>query len=189
MNADGFFVRGFGDLAAGRGGIAWNLPGGGGGVQIEGGRASAVEAEAISDEPDERWSFSTPVDGDSLRGSVIFRQIVVEVAEGVIVCTADRPDGVSGHGEERTSGVQRSDGEEVAFEETLISTQYDGDGHPTRFGLELWPVNADQTSRAAATRASGSLLGGAPSGDTWAGLFRCHTNGFEGLGTYLLWRA
>lgn len=189
MNGGDFYIRGSGDIAAGRGSIAWNLPGCGGGVKLEGGQTSTVAADAIGDEPDERWSFYTPVEGDQLDSSAIFRHIVVETAEGVIVCTAGGPEGISGHGEEHSNGTLRSGDEEVQFEETLISTQYDGDGRPTRFGLELWPEDVDQTNRAAATRASGSLLGGARSGHTWAGLFRCHTNGFEGHSSYLLWRA
>jgi hypothetical protein len=101
-----------------------------------------------------------------------------------------RAPGVPGHGDERTTAIRRDlrEPEAIRYDEALISTQYDGAGHPTRFGLELWPPDADQTTRAAATRVSASLLGGAPSGQTWAGLFRCHTEGFEGHGTYLLWR-
>jgi hypothetical protein len=34
-----------------------------------------------------------------------------------------------------------------------------------------------------------SSLGGVSLGNAWAGLFRCHTDGSEGLGSYLLWRA
>jgi hypothetical protein len=86
-------------------------------------------------------------------------------------------------------GILRIGGGDVAYDEALISTQYDGAGDPTRFGLELWPPDADQTTRAAATRVSSSLLGGARSGGAWGGLFRCHTDGVEGFGAYLLWRA
>jgi hypothetical protein len=189
MSDEAFFVRGFGDLSASRGGIAWNLPGGSAGVMIEGGQASAVESDAVKDDSDERWSFYFPVEGDPLRSAATFRNIIVETADGVIVCTAHGPEGASGHGEESSSGVLRAAGEELPFEETLISTQYDGDGNPTRFGLELWPEGADQSSRAAATRATGSLLEGIANGQTWAGLFRCHTNGFDGHASYLLWRA
>jgi hypothetical protein len=189
MNGDGFHVRGFGDISGGRGGIAWKLPAGGGGVQLADGRAAPVEADAIGSDSDERWSFYFPVEDEPLTGSAIFRHIVVEMPEGVIVCTAEGAEGIPGHGEERANGILHSGGEEVRFDETLISTQYDGDGRPTRFGLELWPVEADQANRAAATRASGSLLGGAQIGNTWAGLFRCHANGFEGHGSYVLWRA
>jgi hypothetical protein len=189
MNAEsGAFVRGFADLEDGRAGVAWGIAGGGA-VTLEGGKASAAGVDAVDPGSDERWSFYTPLDGDPLRSATIFRHITVETAEGMIVCTATGPQGIAGHGDEHTSARLRAGGEDVPYEEALISTQYDGGGDPTRFGLELWPPDADQTTRAAATRVSGSLLGGASSGGAWAGLFRCHTDGFEGAGTYLLWRA
>ena len=75
------------------------------------------------------------------------------------------------------------------FEDTFISTQYDGGDDPTRLGLELWPEEAERASRAAATRVAASALGGIRTDSTWAGLFRCHTDGSEGIGSYLLWRA
>ena len=186
--AGGGFVRGFGDLEKGRGGIAWSVAGGGG-LTVEGGQATAVAPDEVSDESDERWGFHTPLDGDPLEGAAIFRHVTVETADGMIVCTATGEKGIPGHGDERTAAVLRAGGEEIPYEEALISTQYDSAGDPTRFGLELWPEDADQSSRAAATRVAGSLLGGAESSGAWAGLFRCHTDGTEGLGSYLLWRA
>jgi hypothetical protein len=184
----GAFVRGFGDLASGKGAIAWGLAGGGA-VTLEGGKATASAVESVSAEPGGGWSFQTSVDGDSLEGAATFRHVAVETAEGTIVCTAIGPPGIAGHGDERTAGSLRAGDEEVPYDETLISTQYDESGDPTRFGLELWPPDADQTTRAAATRVSASLIGGARSGEAWAGLFRCHADGHEGLGSYLLWRA
>jgi hypothetical protein len=182
------FVRGFADLAAGRAGVAWNFAGGGA-VTLEGGEASATGVDAVDPDSDEPSSFYTPLDGDPLQSATTFRHITVETAEGMIVCTATGPQGITGHGDEHTSARLHAGGEDIPYEEALISTQYDGAGDPTRFGLELWPPDADQTTRAAATRTSGSLLGGARSGGSWAGLFRCHTDGAEGAGTYLLWRA
>ncbi len=182
------FIRGFGDLASGSGGIAWSIAGGGA-VTLEGGKASPAAVDALDPDSDERWSFFAPLDDDQLQGSAVFRHITVESAKGMIVCTSIGQQGIPGHGNERTTARLRVDGEDVPYEEALISTQYEGAGDPTRFGLELWPPDADQQTRAAATRVSGSLLGGARSGGTWAGLFRCHTDGTEGLGSYLLWRA
>ena len=97
--------------------------------------------------------------------------------------------GSEGHGEEETTGWLLEGETATAFEETLISTQYDGSGKQTRLGLELWPEDADQSSRAAATRVSGSSLGVVESGNATAGLFGCHVDGTEGFGSYLLWRA
>ena len=130
-----------------------------------------------------RWA------GDPLEGAATFRQLTIDAGEDkLLVITARGAPGGSGHGEEDAHGWL-IEGEEVApYEESLISTQYDGGGALTRMGLELWPPEADQTSRAAATRVSGSLLGGTSSGAVWAGFFRCHTGDAEGIGSYLLWR-
>ena len=131
-----------------------------------------------------RWS------ANPLQGAGIFRQIAVQSGEdSAVVAVARGEPSATGHGEERTGGGLIRGEDATPFEESLISTQYDSAGDPTRIGLELWPVDADQTSRAAATRVSGSLIGGVRTGGTWAGLFRCHTDGVEGLGSYLLWRA
>ena len=184
----GDFIRGFGDLAAGRGGIAWSLAGGGA-VMLENGQANATAADSVNGSGG-GWTFETRLESDPLQGAAVYRLIAIEAAEGAtIVCTALGAQDIAGHAEERTTGTLDAGDEQVDYEETLISTQYDGAGDPTRFGLELWPVDADQTTRAAATRVSASLLGGARSGVAWAGLWRCHTDGVEGFGAYLLWRA
>jgi hypothetical protein len=190
MSADGReFVRGFGDLAQGRGAIAWTLAGGGG-LTLDGDRIATVEADAVTTETFGGWRFETGLDDDSIQGAAVFRHVAIQAPDGAtITCTASGSQGISGHGQERTDGALRADGDPIAYDEALISTQYDSAGDPTRIGLELWPPDADHTTRAAATRVSGSLIAGARSGDVWAGFFRCHTNGIEGIGTYLLWRA
>ncbi len=185
---DRYFVRGFGDVDSGAGGIAWRLGEIEGGLILQAEEASVTGPDGVSDTPDSRWSFSAPVAAGALSGAAIFRHIAVESSGGVIVCTSSGPAGMTGHGEERTQAVHRFDDDEIHFEEALISTQYDGAGRPTRFGLELWPQEADQSNRAGATRVSGSLLGGSDAGSVWAGVFRCHADGAEGIGTYLLWR-
>jgi hypothetical protein len=234
--APGGLVCGFGDAAAGVGGLAWDLgepgavllsdgearPGtfaleeGGGDVAvvITAGEASleatlsARTAElALAGGPvatvcaaDARpaggtQTFECPGQicrwtGTPLEGAGAFRQIAVEAGEEAILIVAARGErGIQAHGEEETRGWLIQGEDASPFEESLISTQYDGSGGPTRIALELWPADADQTSRAAATRVSGSLLGGARSGSSWASFFRCHSGGAEGLGTYLLWRA
>jgi hypothetical protein len=188
MSDGGGFVRGFGDLAHGRGGIAWSV-GDGGAVTLENGQATATKPGVVDPGSTEGHGFDCAVDGDSIDGASVFRHIVVEIEEGMIVCTSIGPEGIAGHAEERTEGILHAGGEQVPYVEALISTQYDGSGDPTRFGLELWPVDADQTARAAATRVSGSLLGGTRSGGAWGGFFSCHTDGVEGIGTYVFWRA
>jgi hypothetical protein len=128
--------------------------------------------------------------GNPLEGAGILRHLAIGGAPDTqLIATASGAPGAEGHGSERAVGWLLTADTGVPYEETLISTQYDADGDPTRIGLELWPEDADTSSRAAATRVSGSLLGGLRAGPVWAGLFRCHTDGTEGLGSYLLGRA
>jgi hypothetical protein len=130
-----------------------------------------------------RWS------ADPVEGAGTFRFITVErPGESFLIGTAVGEPGAEGHGDERSTGWLLEGETATPFEESLISSQYDDGGKPTRLGLELWAEDADQSSRAAATRVSGSSLGVAESGATRAGLFGCHADGTEGLGSYLLWR-
>jgi hypothetical protein len=131
-----------------------------------------------------RWSTNP------IQGAGTFRQLAIERSdESFLIAIALGQPGSEGHGEERISGWLLEGENATPFEESLISTEYDEAGKPTRLGLELWPEDADQTSRAAATRVSGSSLGVVSSGATSAGLFSCHADGAEGFGSYLLWRA
>jgi hypothetical protein len=127
--------------------------------------------------------------GDPLGGAAVLRHLAIGGAPDTqVIATTTGSPGAEGHDGERALGWLLTPDSGAPYDETLISTQYDGDGRPTRIGLELWPEDADQSSRAAATRVSGSLLGGFAIGSLWAGFFRCHTDGTEGLGSYLLWR-
>jgi len=123
---------------------------------------------------------------DPLESAGTFRHLTIAGPEGVlVVAVAMGEQGLQGHGDERVSAwLVEADGQERRFDEALISTQYDGEGRPTRAGLELWPGEDSPPTRIAC-----SLLGGTDAGDLWAGLFRCHTDGTEGLGSYLLRRA
>ncbi len=184
------FVTGFGSLVEGRGGIAWSLAGGGGIVLSEAEVTVAPgDASPPGAEQSNLWSYRSEWDADPLEGAGVFRHLAIETQEGAsILLSATGDPGIEGHGLERTEAMLVSADGSTPYEEALLSTQYDGDGNPTRIGLELWPEEADQGS-AAATRASGSLIAGAHSGGVWAGFFRCNTDGTEGLGTYLLWHA
>jgi hypothetical protein len=131
-----------------------------------------------------RWA------ADPTDGAAVFRQLVVEAADGALLAiTSVGPPGVAGHGEASTAGWQLQDEDIAPFDEALLSTQYDAAGEPTRFGLELWPEEAERATRAAAVRVSATVLGGVRVGATWAGVFRCRADGHEGLGSYLLWTA
>src|SRR5262249_16489012 len=123
---------------------------------------------------------------DPLDGAGVFRHLAIEGAEGaLLIVTARGEPGEEGHSSERASAwLIDNTGALCEFEETLISTQYDAQNRPARFGLELWPGDEAPTKRVTA-----SLLGGAEVGEAWGGLFRCHTDGAEGVGGYLFWRS
>jgi len=233
-------ICGFGDVAAGIGGLAWDL-GEPGALLLsqgevrpasfaieEGGDATTIEitageevVEAIlspqtmlveehgSKNPFQFRALSCSAEvrskggaqtlhcpgevsrwtGKPLEGLVTLRHLAIEGAgDTQLIATALGEPSGEGHGDEHASGWLLGSEDRASFEETMITTQYNGDGDPTRIGLELWPADADHTSRAGAVRVAGSLLGGIAAGGTWAGLFRCHTDGTEGLGSYLLWR-
>jgi hypothetical protein len=129
-----------------------------------------------------RWS------GDPLEGAGTFRHLAIDAGEESLLVAESRGAAGAEHGEEESAAWLIRGEDEARFEETFISTQYDREGAPTRFGLELWPEEAERASRAAATRAAASPLGGMRVGSAWAGLFRCHTDGSDGVGSYLLWR-
>ena len=131
-----------------------------------------------------RWS-SNPTEG-----AAVLRHLAIDRGgESFLIASALGQPGAAGHGEERAAAWLLEGERATPFEEALISTQYDDSGRPTRLGLELWPQDADQSSRAAAVRVSGSSLGVVESGHSAAGLFGCHADGTEGFGSYLLWRA
>jgi hypothetical protein len=129
-----------------------------------------------------RWS------ADPLEGAGTARHLAVDAGEESLLVAESRGEPGAGHADERVGAWLIRGEEDSPFEDTFISTQYDRQSAPTRFGLELWPEEAERASRAAATRVTASSLGGVSVGNAWAGLFRCHTDGSEGLGSYLLWR-
>jgi hypothetical protein len=130
-----------------------------------------------------RWS------ANPIEGGAVLRHLAIERGdESFLIASALGRPGSEGHGDEHAAGWLLEGENATLFEETLISTQYDASGRHTRLGLELWPQDADQSSRAAAVRVSGSSLGVVESGKTAAGLFSCHVDGTEGFGSYLLWR-
>jgi hypothetical protein len=235
---EGFFVCGFGDPAAGIGGLAWDLGEPGalllseGEIRLaafaleEGGDAATLEITAGDESVESTLSPRTaeiPLGGDvpgptvsvcvadvipkngspavqcpgqisrwlrdPLEGAGTFRHLVLDAGEQSLLVAEARGEPGADHGEERGAAWLIRGEDDSRFDDAFISTQYDRAGDPTRFGLELWPEEAERASRAAATRAAASSIGGVRVGNAWAGLFRCHTDGNEGIGSYLLWRA
>lgn len=231
------FVCGFGDPAAGVGGLAWDLGQPGallfseGEVKPatfaleEGGDAAALElttdeatieatlsprtadlalgdaggptvAVCVADVGPKDGSQSVQCPGqitrwgaDPLEGAGTFRHLAIDAGDESLLVVTARGEPGDEHGDERTASWRIREEEEARFEDGFVSTQYSAEGDPTRFGLELWPEEAERASRAAATRVAASAVGGVRVGGAWAGLFRCQTDGILGLGSYLLWRA
>ena len=231
------FVCGFGDPAAGLGGLAWDL-GQSGALLLqegevtqatfaleEGGDAVTLEIEAGDSALEATLSPRTaelplgdadrltvvvcvadvlPKDGtkavqcegqisrwggDPLDGVGTLRHLAIDAGDESLVVVESRGDPGEEHGNEATASWRIRGEDETRFEDAFVSTQYGGEGDPTRFGLELWPEEAERASRAAATRIAASAIGGVRVDDAWAGLFRCQTDGILGIGSYLLWRA
>lgn len=129
-----------------------------------------------------RWS------ADPLEGAGTFRHLAIDAGDQSLIVVESRGEPGADHGDERTGAWQIRGEDESRFEDAFVSTQYGENGIPTRFGLELWPQEAEHTSRAAATRVAASSEGGVGGEGVWAGFYRCSTDGVLGLGSYLLWR-
>ncbi len=63
-----------------------------------------------------------------------------------------RPRGAGGHDHDQVLQRLESSGEPVAVTETLLSTEYDADGHLRRIGIELWIDPSSPPLRVAADR-------------------------------------
>ena len=129
-----------------------------------------------------RWST------DPLEGAGTFRHLAIDAGDESLLVVDSRGEPGAEHGEERTAAWLIHGEDESRFEDAFVSTQYDGDGNPSRLGLELWPEEVERASRAAATRVAAASEGGIGREGVWAGFFRCQTDGILGLGSYLLRR-
>jgi hypothetical protein len=126
---------------------------------------------------------------DPLEGAGTFRHLAIDAGDESLLVVVAHGEPGDEHGAERTESWRIRGEDESRFEDAFVSSQYGADDDPTRFGLELWPEEAERASRAAATRVAASPIGGVKVGNAWAGLFRCLTDGTLGIGSYLLWRA
>ena len=122
---------------------------------------------------------------DPSAGAGTFRHLAIERSDGSLLLLVARGDG-GGHGaEEAAAWLLDREGGFITFGEALLSTQYDKDRRQARAGLELWP----EGDEAPPMRAAGTRLGGTEGdGAISAALFRCSSEGSEGLGGYLIRR-
>ncbi|MGZ5360641.1 MAG: hypothetical protein ACXWZW_03390 [Solirubrobacterales bacterium] len=171
-------------------GVATPLETASGGPARGGARAAVGEARATSEGNGKvrparglalRW------DEDPTAGSGLFRALFLPAPDGeALLLTAVREPRASNHADEAVSAwLLDRDGRATAFEEALLSTQYDGDGLQTRVGLELWPADAD----APLLRAAATTFGLSRSHGVSAALMASSVEGAEGTGGYLIWRS
>jgi hypothetical protein len=116
------------------------------------------------------------------------RSIAVAFSDGgILALDAVRPPGAQTHAEEEiVAAFAGPEGTATAFAETLLSTQYDGDGRQVRATLELWPEQESAASRG--RRAAGTIVCGTSLalGDRRLdiAMFRWSMDGTPGLGRY-----
>ncbi len=117
---------------------------------------------------------------------VVRRSIGIVFEDGALLAlTSSLPVGGRGHGEEEVSAVLCDpDGAPLAFEEALLSTEYDREGVQRRATLELWPDLEEMRP----VRGAGSLISSVcvrrQGLDSQIAFFRWSVEGREGLGTY-----
>lgn len=113
------------------------------------------------------------------------RDATIILADGGLICvTSSAPGGDVNHGDEETIAAITHPGGYIAFDEVLLSTEYDSAGRQRRATLELWPA----TDEVAALHGAGSVVTGCTAkigGKTVnTALFRWSLDGHLGLGRY-----
>ncbi len=122
----------------------------------------------------------------SEQGRVVRRSIGIVFDDGALLALmSSLPGHGRAHGDEEVSAVFCDpEGEPLPFEESLLSTEYDGDGVQRRATLELWPDVDDMRP----VRGAGSLISSVRVRrhelDSQIAFFRWSVEGREGLGTY-----
>lgn len=109
---------------------------------------------------------------------------------GLLALTASLPDGARDVSEEEIATVLcNPDGAPIAFEETLLSTEYGADGVQRRVSIELWP----DAEGGAPMRGGGTLISSISVRHrrqrSEIAFFRWSVDGREGLGHYEVVRA
>jgi hypothetical protein len=175
-------------LSRGSGDVPLDSPSGG---PVAGSPRAALCQASVRTEgngkPRRSLGFVVRWDEDPGAGAAIFRAVALPAPnDEIVLLTARREPGAANHAEETTAAwLLRADGTASAYDEALLSTQYDGDGLQTRVGLELWP--ADGTSPP--LRGAGTTFGLSRAGGINVALMSSSVEGSEGVGAYLIRRA
>ncbi|MDQ5894524.1 MAG: hypothetical protein QG596_785 [Actinomycetota bacterium] len=124
--------------------------------------------------------------GEETSGGVsLTRDATIILSDGGLICvTSAAPEGDINHGDEETVAAITHPGGYIAFDEVLLSTEYDSAGRQRRATLELWPATDD----VAALHGAGSVVTGCTAKIGGAivntALFRWSLDGHLGLGRY-----
>jgi hypothetical protein len=124
-------------------------------------------------------------------GQIRRRSIGVVFSDGgLLALSAVRPQGSGGHGDEIVATVLCGpDGAPIDVSESMLSTEYGGNGVPRRVTLELWIDGEEgQPLRGAGTLISSSSVR-RPGLNSEIAFFRFSVEGREGLGHYEIVRA
>lgn len=162
---------------------------------VSGGPAAGVPAAALCDasvsveeegRPRRGRGFVIRWQQDPGAGAALLRAVALPAANGeLVLVTARRETGEANHADEATlAWLLREDGSAEAYEEALLSTQYDGDELQTRLGLELWPPDG----AAPPLRAAGTTFALTRAGGVNAALVSSSVEGTAGWGAYLIRR-
>jgi hypothetical protein len=122
----------------------------------------------------------------SEQGNVVRRSIGIVFSDGgLLALTSHLPERGTGIDEEEVTAVLcEPEGTPLAFDETLLSTEYGEDGVQRRATLELWPSVEEMRP----LRGAGSLINSVcvrrQNLDSQIAFFRWSVEGREGLGTY-----
>jgi hypothetical protein len=115
--------------------------------------------------------------------------------EYAVAVASLRPRKSRGHDADLLAGAILDEGAPLAVDEPRLSTTYDGNGLPSRAGLEIWLEDIEvegekprpQYPRRLAGEATGESAHAQISGIALdAQLFRWHARGLEGAGVYVL---
>lgn len=107
--------------------------------------------------------------------------------------TSLRPRGAKGHDRDVVAASVFDSSGAVLVVDPRLSTTYAADGHPSRFGVELWLEQENESEEVYPRRAAGEALGAKvalalAAFELEAYVLRCHSRGEEGLGVYVLAR-
>lgn len=122
----------------------------------------------------------------SEQGKIMRRSIGIVFDDGgLLALTSQLPEGGAEHGDEEVVAVLcNPDAAPVAFEESLLSTEYGEDGVQRRATLELWPDVEEMRPLRGAGAVISSVSVRRQNLESQIAFFRWSVEGREGLGTY-----